>query len=147
MFKNLKKNEKGFTIIEVLIVLAIAGLIMLVVFLAIPQLQRNQRNSERNAEAGRVATAVSECLANRNGLATGCLNTTNVAYGTLNQFTTAASFANGGTTVPASSTTQIAIWHGRECNAEGSASVASTNPRAFVVLFTLEPAVTRCLSS
>jgi prepilin-type N-terminal cleavage/methylation domain-containing protein len=31
-----KRKEDGFTIIEVLIVLAIAGLIMLVVFLAVP---------------------------------------------------------------------------------------------------------------
>jgi prepilin-type N-terminal cleavage/methylation domain-containing protein len=35
MYKKLRKQEKGFTIIEVLIVLAIAGVIMLVVFLAV----------------------------------------------------------------------------------------------------------------
>jgi prepilin-type N-terminal cleavage/methylation domain-containing protein len=40
MSKKLSKKEKGFTIIEVMIVLAIAGLIMLVVFLAVPALQR-----------------------------------------------------------------------------------------------------------
>jgi prepilin-type N-terminal cleavage/methylation domain-containing protein len=37
---NILKNKEGFTIIEVLIVLAIAGLIMLVVLLAVPGLQR-----------------------------------------------------------------------------------------------------------
>ncbi|HPW47952.1 MAG TPA: prepilin-type N-terminal cleavage/methylation domain-containing protein, partial [Candidatus Saccharibacteria bacterium] len=36
-----KKDQKGFTIIEVLIVLAIAALILLIVFLAVPALQRN----------------------------------------------------------------------------------------------------------
>ena len=45
-----KKRAEGFTIIEVLIVLAIAGLILLVVFLAVPALQRNARNTQRNAE-------------------------------------------------------------------------------------------------
>jgi prepilin-type N-terminal cleavage/methylation domain-containing protein len=38
---SLKNNKKGFTIIEVLIVLAIAGVIMVIVFLAVPALQRN----------------------------------------------------------------------------------------------------------
>jgi prepilin-type N-terminal cleavage/methylation domain-containing protein len=37
----------GFTIIEVLIVLAIAGLVLLIVFFAVPSLQRNQRNTSR----------------------------------------------------------------------------------------------------
>ncbi|MDQ3065292.1 MAG: prepilin-type N-terminal cleavage/methylation domain-containing protein, partial [bacterium] len=41
MLSRIKNNNKGFTIIEVLIVLAIAGLIMLIVFLAVPALQRN----------------------------------------------------------------------------------------------------------
>ena len=39
-----KQKEKGFTIIEVVLVLAIAGLIFLMVFIALPQLQRSQRN-------------------------------------------------------------------------------------------------------
>ena len=38
------KNKKGFTIIEVVLVLAIAGLIFLMVFIALPALQRSQRN-------------------------------------------------------------------------------------------------------
>ena len=38
-------NKKGFTIIEVVLVLAIAGLIFLMVFVALPALQRGQRDS------------------------------------------------------------------------------------------------------
>ena len=43
---NGKSNStrNGFTIIEVVLVLAIAGLIFLMVFLALPALQRSQRN-------------------------------------------------------------------------------------------------------
>jgi prepilin-type N-terminal cleavage/methylation domain-containing protein len=44
MLGNLKKyktGHDGFTIIEVLIVLAIAGLIMVVVFLAVPNLEKS----------------------------------------------------------------------------------------------------------
>jgi prepilin-type N-terminal cleavage/methylation domain-containing protein len=50
----------GFTIIEVLIVLAIAGLILLVVFLAVPALQRNSRNTSYRNEASQILTAYSE---------------------------------------------------------------------------------------
>lgn len=67
MLRKLNKDNKGFTIIEVLIVLAIAGLIMLVVFLAVPALQRNQRNTGRRSDAGRIAAAVNTYSANNNG--------------------------------------------------------------------------------
>jgi len=66
------KREEGFTIIEVLIVLAIAGLIILIVFLAVPALQRNSRNSQRANDASLVLAAVSDCLNARNGLITSC---------------------------------------------------------------------------
>jgi hypothetical protein len=48
-----------------LIVLAIAGLILLVVFLAVPALQRNQRNNARKQEAARISAAVTDCIANK----------------------------------------------------------------------------------
>jgi prepilin-type N-terminal cleavage/methylation domain-containing protein len=62
-----KKKASGFTIIEVIIVLAIAGLIMVVVFIAVPQLQRNQRNSAREAVVNRVATEVNNYAGNNTG--------------------------------------------------------------------------------
>ena len=65
--KNLKKDNKGFTIIEVLIVLAIAGLIMLVVFLAVPALQRNARNTQRKADVSAILGSISEYTSNNAG--------------------------------------------------------------------------------
>jgi len=53
-----KKDNKGFTIIEVALVLAIAGLIFLVVFLALPALQRSQRDTARRQDVGRVVSAL-----------------------------------------------------------------------------------------
>lgn len=67
MLKNLKKREEGFTIIEVMIVLAIAALILVVVLIAIPQLQRNQRNSARKAILTRVKTELDNYSSNNNG--------------------------------------------------------------------------------
>lgn len=47
MKKGDAKNGRGFTIIEVSLVLAIAGLIFLMVFIALPSLQRTQRDARR----------------------------------------------------------------------------------------------------
>lgn len=65
--KYKQKRAQGFTIIEVLIVLAIAGLIMLVVFLAIPALQRNSRNNQRQTDVANLLGAVGEYVSNNNG--------------------------------------------------------------------------------
>lgn len=67
MLKKLKKSDSGFTIIEVMIVLAIAGLILLIVFLAVPALQRSSRNSQRKADVGRVGSAATTIVSNGNG--------------------------------------------------------------------------------
>src|SRR5215207_5569821 len=68
MLSNIqKRKDSGFTIIEVLIVLAIAGLILLVVFLAVPALQRNARNTTRREDTGNVLSAVTEYVANNGG--------------------------------------------------------------------------------
>jgi prepilin-type N-terminal cleavage/methylation domain-containing protein len=67
MLKNTKRNE-GFTIIEVMIVLAIAGLIMLIVFLAVPALQRNSRNTQYKNDAASLVAAATEFSNNNNGV-------------------------------------------------------------------------------
>ena len=66
-FKTKNKLQKGFTIIEVMIVLAIAGLILVVVLIAIPQLQRNQRNQARQSVASRIVTEINNFAGNNNG--------------------------------------------------------------------------------
>jgi prepilin-type N-terminal cleavage/methylation domain-containing protein len=50
---------KGFTIVETMFVLAIAGLILLIVFMAIPALQRNSRNNIRKQDVTNILQAVS----------------------------------------------------------------------------------------
>jgi len=66
-----KNKEKGFTIIEVVLVLAIAGLIFLMVFIALPALQRNQRDTQRKNDLTRAQTAVNNYQTNnRNQLPT-----------------------------------------------------------------------------
>ncbi|HSW92204.1 MAG TPA: type II secretion system protein [Candidatus Saccharimonadales bacterium] len=59
-----KNKEKGFTIIEVVLVLAIAALIFLMVFIALPALQRSQRDTQRKNDMSRVQTAIQNFQSN-----------------------------------------------------------------------------------
>jgi len=64
---NVQKQTKGFTIIEVVLVLAIAALIFLMIFIALPALQRGQRDTARKQDLGTVAAAVNDYTANHRG--------------------------------------------------------------------------------
>lgn len=55
-----QNNKSGFTIIEVLIVLAIASFILTMVFLAVPALQASQRDARRKRELTIFYNAVKE---------------------------------------------------------------------------------------
>lgn len=68
------KKQEGFTIIEVVLVLAIAALIMLMVFIALPALQRNQRDQQREQDVSRLASAVQNYKGRNKGMLPG--NTT-----------------------------------------------------------------------
>lgn len=143
MLRKLTKENRGFTIIEVLIVLAIAGLILLIVFLAVPALQRNSRNTAIRSDAGNILSGVNEFVSNNNGiLPTGLAcaadgtvtitggagtqqNTTKVKPGT----TCAASTAFPGAT----GTVNVAL--NNKCN--GNTAVAASN-RSFAALFVVE---------
>ncbi len=64
-----QRNQKmatmrGFTIIEVVLVLAIAGLIFLMVFVALPSMQRSQRDTQRREDMARFMTAIQNYQAN-----------------------------------------------------------------------------------
>lgn len=65
---NAQKQQKGFTIIEVVLVLAIAALIFLMIFVALPALQRGQANSARKSDAATVAAAINTYRTNKNGV-------------------------------------------------------------------------------
>lgn len=72
------KNNKGFTILEIMIVIAIAGLILIIVFLAVPALKVSQRNSERLHDATIIDAAIQECLGNSGDNQNYCSTPTNL---------------------------------------------------------------------
>ena len=147
-----KSTQKGFSIIEVLIVLAIAGLIMLIVFLAVPALQRNSRNTAREADASKVLAAINQCLSNRNGQTTSCntqallTNNGGLEMASLNQITTIAiSTAN----VNNGEFNTLNYNFQAQC-ANASADIqASTNSRSYAVAFRIENGtanvITKCM--
>lgn len=66
----------GFTIIEVVLVLAIAGMMFIVVFLALPAMQRNQRDNARKQDVDRVVGGIQRYLVDNSGWpAAGTLST------------------------------------------------------------------------
>ena len=67
MSKQLTNNKKGFTIIEVVLVLAIAGLIFLMVFTALPAMQRSQRDTARRDDLARFLTQITNYQTNNRG--------------------------------------------------------------------------------
>lgn len=67
MTKRNTKSKQGFTIIEVVLVLAIAGLIFLMVFVALPALQRSQRDTQRRNDLSRVDTSMVQYQTNNQG--------------------------------------------------------------------------------
>lgn len=152
MFVKKSGQSKGFTIIEVLIVLAIAGLIMLVVFLAVPALNRNARNTQRRDDAAALMAAFGEKL-NNNGstlpascnptTAGGCWTTeaklsiidgasaTNVVW-TLNA-------AAPGTAPTNTNVDNVVIQNFLKCNGTlGTATTTGASKRSIVALFAVE---------
>ena len=61
------KSYKGFTIIEVVLVLAIAGLIFLMVFIALPNMQRSQRDTQRRNDYAALSAGLIQYMTNNNG--------------------------------------------------------------------------------
>lgn len=65
--KRLSRDSRGFTITEMMIVLAIAGMILLIIFEAIPALQRSSRNNQRRQDVQTMLAAVSHYELNDSG--------------------------------------------------------------------------------
>ncbi len=63
-------SKKGFTIIEVVLVLAIAGLIFLMVFIAYPALRRSQSDTQRRNDFSRLISQLSQYKANNRSVPT-----------------------------------------------------------------------------
>ena len=137
-------KQKGFTIIEVVLVLAIAALIFLMVFIALPALQRNQRDQARRTVVGKVASAVTTYQSNRRSQqpTTGALlapYADGVASGTNGSlengsYTLVVSAWAAGATVGAADQSTIQVYTGAKCDPTGAFSVVGTAKQAAVLI-------------
>lgn len=148
-YQQLKKKTDGFTIIEVLIVLAIAGLIMLIVFLAVPALQRNSRNNSRNNDASRISSLVTECLANRNGDIDRCNSESEINFDP-NAFSIIEDISFNNTNQPTAfgDENTVVVNYNSVCVAGGGSNKnGGSSKRQFTVAYVAEPSTNRCIGS
>jgi len=141
VLNKIKKQNKGFTIIEVMIVLAIAGLILLIVFLAVPALQRQSRNTQIKNDAGTISGAISTFESNNNGSLPTNISGTGTVTLSAGAATDSAKVSPTTavqvvTSVPAPATTApalstIDVFLGHTCN-------GNVSPRATCVFYSTE---------
>lgn len=81
-------NSKGFTLIEVVLVLAIGGLIFLLAFLAFRQVQQSRRDTQRRSDAALVISELQNYSSDSHGQmpvdsvsGEGCSTTTTGSFG------------------------------------------------------------------
>lgn len=64
----MKRRQRGFTLVEIVVVLAIAGLIMGLIFKSIGGAKQGNRDAERKAYLSKVASLIETFAANNNGV-------------------------------------------------------------------------------
>jgi len=161
-----KQKDEGFTIIEVVLVLAIAALIMLMVFIALPALQRNQRDTTRKNDISRLQSALNNYKSRSRGALPG---TTSSAYNTFfasdlrrnnDQFADPSGgnyvpvVAPNGATPPAAGTgvmayseaeaDKIYIYPGATCTTDAAQGTVNTAARKAAIVKPLEGGGAHC---
>lgn len=138
-------KQKGFTIIEVVLVLAIASLIFLMVFLALPALQSGQRDTDRKNDVSKVLAAVTTYQSNNNGTSpsgTVTLGSTTGfgAYLALSGNTTAVTITaiTGNITPVAPSTGTIQLYTNAKCSTTLGSILVGNSPKQSAALTKLE---------
>lgn len=163
MARKLKRSDsRGFTIIEVLIVLAIAALIMLIIFLAVPALNRSSHNTQRKNDAAAVAGSVENFLTDNGGTlpkSTKVSGTSvevcaqspcagNTESATLGYYSPANISLQTNNTLPTADANKMVIVTGYTCNATNT-GLGTANNRSAAIIYWTEVATgtppTQCL--
>lgn len=150
LIKRLSKRQQGFTIIEVMIVLAIAAVILLAIFLAVPALTRSSHNTQRKNDAAHLAGVISEWESNNGGTpltafdGTGGPSLANENFSIMAKPTTVTTT---GYTAPASPALDtLYVFSKTTCN--GNTPTAGGGARSVALVFYVEPGTTiQCVSA
>lgn len=147
-----------------MIVLTIAGLILLIVFMAVPALQRNSRNTQRRQDVAVLLSAVSDYESNHAGQlpsVSGQFNGNSqfaTTYPNLGYYTTtgnvqwnySASARVGGVPTPPSGVDSVTVYNYLKCADAATATFNNATQRSVAALFNVEGsngAVTQCVES
>ncbi len=122
MLNKIKKSRsEGFTIIEVMIVLAIAALILLIVLLAVPALQRNSRNTALKNDASAITAGVNEFKSNNDGANPTTISATTVSGATgTSSVTVKVQGATGVTNTATPTAGNLGTQIGQKCNGDAN---------------------------
>jgi type IV pilus assembly protein PilA len=119
----------------------IAAVIILIVFLAVPALQRNSRNNQRKNDVSRISAAITETSNNNNGTLPVAFADISGNVGNLG-FYTAANVSYSTTANSNTDENTVIIRNGRTCSTSGSGAdnvtTASGSGRQFVILYSVE---------
>lgn len=135
---NKQQNVKGFTIIEVVLVLAIAALIFLMVFLALPALQRSQRDTARKSDVSSVSAAVNSYNSNNRGKTPSGDQIKQYAQNLSDNTTDVVTNSNKASAAPADGV--VTVTFGTKCGDMSTTSAGLTNgaTRQYTVVTKLE---------
>lgn len=138
-------KEKGFTIIEVVLVLAIAALIFLMVFIALPALQRTQRDDSRKKDVTLVSTAIQSWQGNNRS---GDIDTKKLAEyidpakGDTSSSTTTIEVLSYSADLVTAKDSTVSVYKGAKCSGtvgtEGSVTISKGSSRQYAIVTRLE---------
>ena len=149
----IKSTKSGFTLIEIVIVLAIAAVIIGLVFLIVPNAQRSARDTKIQSNSNALSSSIEQYIANNpsttvtstnlNNLPTGCTSTTScnnltVAWGT-----------GALTGLTATDNSKIYINTGAVCGTDGKVTApAGTVASKYAIAWWSESAATqKCIGN
>ncbi len=152
--QKLNKKTQGFTLIEVVLVLAIAGLIFLIVFLALPALQRSQRDTARKNDTSRFISQLSNYQSNQQGgipsgtgWGTFVSNYLTVGGQKFEDPQTGSYTLNVVTAAPLTPTTTVGtlnVYPGYKCDADATNGPSAASNRDVAIIMPLEQGGVYC---
>ncbi len=139
-----KTNNKGFTLIELVIVLAIAALILVGILLAVSGAQRSRRDQQRKSDLGRILANVETLESNQGGVVPSSLSAAQFS-----QVTTGMTDPSSGSAYTLVTTTPAAVGAVQYIQGGGSQKAcdgtSATTARNVVLYMGLESGGNACV--
>jgi prepilin-type N-terminal cleavage/methylation domain-containing protein len=135
------KKRQGFTIIEVLIVLAIGGLMITMVFAAIPFINRANQNNQRKNDVAIILQSISDYRLHNTG--SFITNVSDLNLSGINNLgyykaSTDIKINSSPATNPDYDTTKVYIYNYSKCSQSNDGTKVAGGSRDIVALFALD---------